>query len=311
MYAEVPHVPNDVLEEIFLHGMKRRVREQVVRLRPTGMDEIVDMAAIIEAQENDRNVYHSRPFQRTNSAPALNNHQKSSGGSPSKPGDLTPARKSFDSQKDAKGADPRRTVHNPCRHCGERYFAGHRCKSYQKYKCMDVEEESEGDEEAEEDRDDESEAPHKPELQVLSLQSMVGLTTKRTMRIRGKVSGEDVVVLIDSGASCSFIAKRLVEKLNLPVVPTEEFSVAIGDGRVITGSGKCVGLQLVVQGVEITGEFLLFELGDTDMVLGYTWLATLGETRINWGLHILRFQVGENWELLWLVIHHFCVPKCR
>lgn len=82
------------------------------------------------------------------------------------------------------------------------------------------------------------------------------------------------------------------------MVPTEEFSVAIGDGRVITGSGKCVGLQLVVQGVEITGEFLLFELGDTDMVLGYTWLATLGETRINWGLHILRFQVGENWVTL-------------
>ena len=45
--AEVPHVPNDVLEEIFLHGMKRTLREQVVRLRPVGMDEIVDMAKII------------------------------------------------------------------------------------------------------------------------------------------------------------------------------------------------------------------------------------------------------------------------
>lgn len=53
--AKVPHVTNDALEEIFLHGMKRHLREQVVRLRPTGMDEIVYMAKIIEEQENDRN----------------------------------------------------------------------------------------------------------------------------------------------------------------------------------------------------------------------------------------------------------------
>lgn len=46
--AKVPHVPDDVLKGIFLHGMKRSLREQVVRLRPVGMDEIVDMAKIIE-----------------------------------------------------------------------------------------------------------------------------------------------------------------------------------------------------------------------------------------------------------------------
>ena len=296
--AEVPHVPNDVLEEIFLHGMKRSLREQVVRLRPMGMDEIVDTAKIIEEQENDRHAYHSRPFQRTNSAPALNSNLRSSSVSPSKPGETTPARRSLDAQRDGKGGDQRRAVHNPCRQCGERYFAGHRCKTFQKYKCLEVEEESEGDEEAEDELGEEQETNNKQELQVLSLQSMVGLTTKRAMRIRGNVGGEEVVVLIDSGASCSFIATRLVEKLGLPVVPTTEFGVAIGDGRVITGKGKRVDLKLVVQGIEIQGEFLLFELGVTDMVLGYTWLASLGETRINWGLHILRFQVDNEWVTL-------------
>lgn len=36
------------------------------------------------------------------------------------------------------------------------------------------------------------------ELQVLSLQSMVGLTTKRTLRIIGRLGNTEVVVLIDS-----------------------------------------------------------------------------------------------------------------
>lgn len=34
----------------------------MVRLRPIGMDEIVDMAKIIEEQENERSAYHSRAF---------------------------------------------------------------------------------------------------------------------------------------------------------------------------------------------------------------------------------------------------------
>lgn len=76
--AEVPHVTDDVLEELFLHGMKRSLREQVVRLSPVGMDEIIDMAKIIEEQENERNAYHLRSFHRTNSAPALGSNQRNS-----------------------------------------------------------------------------------------------------------------------------------------------------------------------------------------------------------------------------------------
>lgn len=34
----------------------------------------------------------------------------------------------------------------------------------------------------------------------------------------------------------------------------------------------------------IREEYLVFDLEATDMVLGYTWLEKLGETRINWGV---------------------------
>ena len=130
-------------------------------------------------------------------------------------------------------------MQNPCRYCGERYFTGHRCKSFQKYKCMEVEEVSEDDDDEEEEPEDKMGQKHIPEqeLQVFSLQSMVGITTTRTMRLRGKLGDTDVVVLIDSGASCSFISKHLVDQLWLAVVPTIEFGVAIGDGRVLAGSG--------------------------------------------------------------------------
>lgn len=285
--AEVPHVPDDVLEEIFLHGMKRSLREQVVRLRPTGMDEIVDMAKIIEEQENEKNTYHSRNFQRTNSAPTLNNHQRQFNTSPVKTGEVTPARKYFESQRDNKQSDQKKTVQNPCRHCGERFFAGHRCKAFQRFICMDVEEESE----QEEDEEEESEGPlgqqnqNHQELQVLSLWSMVGITSKRNLKVLGQIRNENVVVLINSGASCNFIGKAVMQALGLPVQSTQEFGVSI----VLQGQGKCSGVEMNIQGVKIEEEYLLFELGTIDVVLGYSWLSKLGETRINWGLHTMRF----------------------
>ena len=141
---------------------------------------------------------------------------------------------------------------------------------------MEVEEESEGEDESEDEWEAETKLQNKQELQVLSLQAMAGLTTKRTMRIKGHIKGEEVVVLIDLGASCNFIATWVVEKLGLPVVPPQEIGVAIGDGRVMTSSGNFVGLKLDIQGIEIHEEYMLFDLGATDMVLGYTWLATLG-----------------------------------
>ena len=262
------------------------------------MDEIVEMAQIIEAQENERSSYNSRSFHRTNSAPALNNIQRNSNFSMGRHSEVTPNRKSFESQRENKGSESKRPIQNPCRHCGERFFSGHKCKVFQKYKCLEVEEESERDEELDRGSEEEEEPQKQQELQVLSLKSMVGITTKKTLRIRGYIGDAEVVVLIDSGASCNFIATRLVQKLGLLVTPTQEFGVAIGDGRVLTSSGKCEDVKINIQGVGIREEYLVFDLGATDMVLGYTWLEKLGEMRINWGLHLLRFQIGEQWVTL-------------
>lgn len=261
-----------------------------------GMDEIVDMAKIIEEQENERSAYQSRSFHRTNSAPAL----RSGSSSPAKTGEYTPSRKSLESPRDSKTSEQKRPFQNPCRYCGERYFTGHRCKSFQKYKCLEVEEGSEVDEDEEGEPEEKTAQTNGPELelQVLSLQSMVGLTTKRTLKIIGIIGDMEVVVLIDSGASCNFIGKKLVDQLGLPVVTTQEFGVAIGDGQIIKGSGKCEGVRLNIQGVTIDEEYLLFELGNVDVVLGYTWLEKLGETRINWGLHLMKFQVDDKWVTL-------------
>lgn len=46
-----------------------------------------------------------------------------------------------------------------------------------------------------------------------------------------------------------------------------------------------------MKGMEIVADFYQMVLGSTDVILGFKWLATLGETLINWGQLSLQVTV--------------------
>ncbi|XP_023633382.1 uncharacterized protein LOC111829008 [Capsella rubella] len=295
--AEAPHVSLEVLEGMFLNGMRKSLQDQVVRYRPVGMDEIVDTAKIIEEQEQERMNYGYKTVARTYSAPTLaqSNSQYSPQQSPKSGGEIVTANRPFN------GRDNRKSVINPCRNCGERYFAGHRCRTAQKFKCLEIEEDESG--EMVEARNGEEEGSPEEHvegqtMEQLSLCSMVGIKAAKSLRLRGKIQEAQVVVLIDSGATCNFISKNFALKNKLKVTDTNKFGVCVGNGEIIYSKGKCNGVVLAVQGVEIVDEFLLFDLGTTDVVLGYSWLATLGDTKVNWKLQTLGFKLLDEWVTL-------------
>ena len=59
----------------------------------------------------------------------------------------------------------------------------------------------------------------------LSLNSVVGISTPKIMKLQGKVMGQEVLVLIDCGASHNFIPTDLVAKLGITSVGTHCFGV--------------------------------------------------------------------------------------
>lgn len=306
LIVEVPHITDDLLEGIFLKGMRRNLRELVMRTRPYGIDEIVDTTKLIEEQENEKSnfqsTYNSKPLSITNSAPVLNQYNRNGNNSPARAAEFVLARKSFDGSRDNRKTEPQRNNFNPCHTCGERYYPGHRCKN-QKINCLELGTCSENGQIPEEDEESESEEDYEPKtesqtLMHLSLSSMAGLTTEKSMRMRGVIGEQEVIVLIDSGATSNFISEEVARRCSLTITPKSEFGVVVGNGQVISGQGKCRNVALVIQGMEIVEDFFLFELGTTDIILDYSWLATLGETRVNWGSHTLRFKVNEEWVTL-------------
>lgn len=129
----------------------------------------------------------------------------------------------------------------------------------------------------------------------LSINTVVGISSPHTIKLRGSVNGEDVVVLIDSGATHNFISESLVQKLGLTVSTTQGFGVMAGAGVTVRGKGICEGVSIKLSTCKVNSNFLPLELGIADIILGVQWLETLGETRNNWKLQWMKFQLrGET-----------------
>ena len=113
------------------------------------------------------------------------------------------------------------------------------------------------------------------------------------MKLWGNIEGREVVMLVASGASKSFIAKGVVKELGLPACETDE-CFGLANGGVVKSEGVCRGMVVKVQEeMEIIHDFFVLELGEgKDIVLGVDWLARLGKIVANFRELTMKFEVA-------------------
>lgn len=162
---------------------------------------------------------------------------------------------------------------NLCFRCEKRYTVGDQCKN-RELQVLLVQR-GEEDEVVDEFLEEE------PLLEVgdkveLSPNSVVGMTTPGTMKLKGTVQSNDVVVLIDCGVTHNFISQEVIQRLGLPTIATNNYRIIMGTGESMTRKGICKGAVLKMQRLTIVEDFLPLELGSTDIVLGMQWLGSLG-----------------------------------
>ena len=110
---------------------------------------------------------------------------------------------------------------------------------------------------------------------IISLNSVVGIRNPKTMKMLGSVEKEELIVMIDPGATNNFISTRVVQKLGITCEECEKFGVILVNGDEILGQGVCRRVTVHLQGLVIVQDFLSLELGNSDVILGIQWLETL------------------------------------
>jgi predicted aspartyl protease len=180
-----------------------------------------------------------------------------------------------------------------CFSCNERFTPSHRCAVKQLF-IFDVEtgdgEDLPGENLAPEEDDAYAEEvePH------ISLHALAGYTGPRTMRVLGRIGYWKVLILIDSGSTHNFIDQKVAHHLGLSVTPITEFWVTVANGQQLSCTEKHEGVEILIQGLEITATFFSLPLNGLDVVLGIQWLEKLGPVVCDWGRLSMTFTRGEK-----------------
>ena len=86
---------------------------------------------------------------------------------------------------------------------------------------------------------------------IISLNSLVGITNPKTMKMLGSVGKEELIPMIDLGATNNFISNRAVRKLGIICEECEKFGVILGNEDEILGQGVCRRVTLHLHGLVI------------------------------------------------------------
>lgn len=126
------------------------------------------------------------------------------------------------------------------------------------------------------------------------MQLQVFLT--KNMRMVGRIGTKEVVILVNTSSTHTFLDLAIVIKAGLTLQPTKTIKVKIANGESIFCEGRCDQVALRVQGHTFTTEFYALTLGGCDIILGVYWLKDLGP--ILWGFCQLTMAfVSEGKEM--------------
>ena len=74
--------------------------------------------------------------------------------------------------------------------------------------------------------------------------------------------------MIDPNVTHNFMSIDTIKRLGIPVKETSGFGVTLGNGEVVKGTCVCPKVLLQFRGIHIIEDFLPFNLGSSEVILG-------------------------------------------
>lgn len=127
-------------------------------------------------------------------------------------------------------------------------------------------------------------------LMSISYQALNGIDSSTSIRLRGWVQGTELLMLVDSGSTHSFVDERIGSTfIGLKHLP-QPLKVQIADGGQLSCSQVIPKCDWWIQGHNFSSDFRLLPLGSYDAILGMDWLQQFSPMQIEWNHKWLEFS---------------------
>lgn len=234
--SHAPEIPETMLEMAYMNGLLGKIRKGVKMLDARGLQHMMRAALKVEDWDTEETIAPVKPSKPFSSGPST---RPSSGVQVQAVTQPKPKTQPTFSNATQRGISARASASHGrlkppfrrltpteverwkaeglCFKCDEKFHPNHPCAQAQLTVLLIH---PNG---AEEELLDESckleEAAVGVEVMVaeVSANSVVGITSPRTMKLRGEIQDREVVVLIHSGAAHNFISSKLIAELQLPL----------------------------------------------------------------------------------------------
>jgi hypothetical protein len=124
---------------------------------------------------------------------------------------------------------------------------------------------------------------------ALSHAATVGVQGKKTVKLHGLVNNQELLILIDSGSSATFISESTANALQCTLTPAPEIQVTVASGAKLQSNQQVLNFTWWSQGHTFTTNARVLSLPYYDMVLGMDWLEHHSPMWIHWKRKLLRF----------------------
>ncbi|WVZ96354.1 hypothetical protein U9M48_042006 [Paspalum notatum var. saurae] len=289
--------------QLFIAGLRNPLQLDVALQRPYTLNEAITLARAYEQRMllSDPLPIRSAPRQSFRSLPSTASSAQP-GVASSKPGASTatvadPSALSTSSSLGCRRLSPsemaQRRAAGLCYNCDEKFVYGHKCKRLFILEVVPDEEDAAEDEAPEQDNST-SDAP------AISLHALTGIrsNTYHTMRMWVNVGNVRLQALLDSGSTHNFMDSAVAAKLQLPSKRPTAMRVTVGNGDRVACSSPITDIDMVVGWTSFKVDCYVMDIGGYDLVLGVSFLGTLGPLLWYFAEQTLCFQSGDR-RILW------------
>lgn len=128
------------------------------------------------------------------------------------------------------------------------------------------------------------------EVCKISVHALAGQMVAETIKLIGKVKGNCINILVDTGSTHSFLDIAAAKKLRCQLEQTAPLMVTVADGGKMRCNSRCSNFQWTMHDKSYTADVRIISLGGCDMIVGVDWLKRLGKVTFDFDKHIITYN---------------------
>lgn len=298
-----PGFSQDLLLSCFIGGLKDDIRIDVKSQKPRTLYEACELAKVFEERyvrpRNSRSAstHFGDSRQTSHYSNIRSNHSTTTMGGSKFNGSTGGSGNSNNNRRLSQSEYQERRARNQCFFCDETFKPGHNCRKGQAMMMLEVTLDESDPKINLVDEPMEVPPVHDCEEPLIQLHVLADHSNAVTMQLKGLFNNKMVHVLIDSGATHNFIHPTLLKNLKAQVHNLTPLNVQLASGAKMQTMGEVYHL-LQLQKFEFNADFYVLPISGCEVVLGASWLRTLGDILWNFDKLLMKFTVeGAAYQL--------------